>query len=466
MKFLPSYHDFTKLWNIPCCIVLILFGISNFSATAKEFSLIDNTKETAFNCTVSSSDSSALITLYNALDGPNWTIKWDLNMPISTWHGVDLDADCKITDIRLNDNNLKGVIPNVNLPDVTFFIVGEDDVHGALPSFSNAPKLLLFQGIDCNLTDVPNYASHPTLDKILIAGNKLTFEDIIPNEMKMHQNAPFDGYSRQQKLPVPSDATIAEGGTHAIIMPDFDENIMTNVYEWFKDTVSIGAGNGKSITLTNITQANAGEYVLKVTNPNAPDLTLMSEAVTISVTSSSCMPTLTIHNNLISSGTYQVSDQIISTGIVDTGNNVIFDAKNTITLNANFTVANGGVFLAKIGGCMTALVADDSFLEDSRILIEPTTNLQATKNFSFTLFPSPASREVTIAHNIENQQHVTITLHDQMGHIITTLQAEDSSFIGHQELTFDASGLANGVYYVVVSTPTIRKSQKLMVVRN
>ena len=237
-------------------------------------------------CSVSTSDSLALVELYTALDGPHWDSTWNLAMPITTWYGVKLsDDECQITDINLVDNNLKGIIPNVALPNLTFFLVGEDDINGTLPDFSNMPHLLLFQGIGGNLTDVPNLSNHPTLEKVLISGNKLTFEDIIPNEVKMHQNPPFAGYSNQQKLLSPAGTTLVAGSEHTITISDFDENISTNVYEWFKNGTSIGAGDGKSITLSNVTVTDTGQYVLQVTNPNAPDLTLMSEMVAIALTS-------------------------------------------------------------------------------------------------------------------------------------------------------------------------------------
>ena len=47
----------------------------------------------------------------------------------------------------------------------------------------------------------------------------------------------------------------------------------------------------------------------------------------------------------------QTSDHIISSGRVLSGNDVTFDAKNFITLDAGFDVEGSSNFTATIGGC-------------------------------------------------------------------------------------------------------------------
>ncbi len=61
---------------------------------------------------VSQIEKDALIALYNATDGPNWTNTWDLNADVSTWHGVTLNSTGNVIDLNLFDNNLKGTIPS------------------------------------------------------------------------------------------------------------------------------------------------------------------------------------------------------------------------------------------------------------------------------------------------------------------------------------------------------------------
>ena len=57
-------------------------------------------------------DRDALIALYNATDGANWTNTWDLDADITTWYGITLDEDGSVTHIELSNNNLIGFIPS------------------------------------------------------------------------------------------------------------------------------------------------------------------------------------------------------------------------------------------------------------------------------------------------------------------------------------------------------------------
>ncbi len=59
------------------------------------------------------SDRDALIALYNATDGPNWTINtnWLGDGPLNTWAGVGTDAEGRVTVLLLHENNLAGMLP-------------------------------------------------------------------------------------------------------------------------------------------------------------------------------------------------------------------------------------------------------------------------------------------------------------------------------------------------------------------
>ena len=58
-------------------------------------------------------DRAALLTLYAATDGPNWTdnTNWGSDAPLSDWHGVSVNAEGRVTGLRLERNNLTGTLP-------------------------------------------------------------------------------------------------------------------------------------------------------------------------------------------------------------------------------------------------------------------------------------------------------------------------------------------------------------------
>ena len=57
----------------------------------------------------------ALVALYNATNGPNWAnnTNWLSDRPLGEWHGVDTDADGRVTTLSLAQNRLIGTIPSV-----------------------------------------------------------------------------------------------------------------------------------------------------------------------------------------------------------------------------------------------------------------------------------------------------------------------------------------------------------------
>ncbi len=96
------------------------------------------------------SDSLALVALYNATDGANWTsnTNW-LTGPVSTWYGITL-AGNRVSEIHLNNNSLVGTIP-ADLGDLTALTVlflYENTLSGSIPvelgSLSNLEYLYLY----------------------------------------------------------------------------------------------------------------------------------------------------------------------------------------------------------------------------------------------------------------------------------------------------------------------------------
>ena len=58
-------------------------------------------------------DRLALMALYNATDGPNWTnnTNWLTDEPLTVWHGVVTDAGGRVIELHLTYNRLKGRLP-------------------------------------------------------------------------------------------------------------------------------------------------------------------------------------------------------------------------------------------------------------------------------------------------------------------------------------------------------------------
>jgi hypothetical protein len=92
------------------------------------------------------SDRDALIAIYDALDGDNWTNKtnWKAEgIPVEDWYGVTVTGD-RVTGLNLRVNNLRGEFPD-ELTDLTELIdldLEQNVIYGNLPaSIGNWTKL-------------------------------------------------------------------------------------------------------------------------------------------------------------------------------------------------------------------------------------------------------------------------------------------------------------------------------------
>ena len=83
------------------------------------------------------SEREALVALYNATGGPNWTnnTNWLSDNDISTWHGVRV-SDGKVTHLDLSQNNLTGMIPAElgNLTNLKSLVLVGNQLSGEIPT--------------------------------------------------------------------------------------------------------------------------------------------------------------------------------------------------------------------------------------------------------------------------------------------------------------------------------------------
>ena len=98
------------------------------------------------------SDRAALIALYDATDGPNWTNRtnWLSDEPLEHWYGVTTDDDGRVTQLLLRENNLNGPIPAAvgNLTGLVRLDFQGNQLSGSIPgslgNLSNLEQLRLY----------------------------------------------------------------------------------------------------------------------------------------------------------------------------------------------------------------------------------------------------------------------------------------------------------------------------------
>lgn len=184
-------------------------------------------------------DSLALVALYDATGGENWTNVWDLEQAMDTWYGVTVNENGCVICLDLNDNwadcsrggsiignNLVGTIPTAlgHLTDLQFLYLMGNQLSGNIPtelgSLSNLEVLELgFNNLDgiipaslgnlsnlktLHLTsnnlegEIPNTLGNlSNLERLYLSSNQLTGN--IPSELGNLSNL-IDFYLHHNQL--------------------------------------------------------------------------------------------------------------------------------------------------------------------------------------------------------------------------------------------------------------------------
>ena len=134
------------------------------------------------------SDRAVLEALYHATGGPSWTnnTNWTTEVPLDQWTGVTIDANGRVTELILEENNLTGSIPVAlgNLTALQWLALGPNRLSGPIPaSLGNLPNLNVLSLYDNRLTgEIPASLGNLTnLSWLGIDGNQLSGE--IPIEL-------------------------------------------------------------------------------------------------------------------------------------------------------------------------------------------------------------------------------------------------------------------------------------------
>jgi hypothetical protein len=145
-----------------------------------------------------------LVTVYNALDGPNWedSGNWLSDTPLGEWSGVTTDDNGRVIWLQMGGTGtrqeLSGEIPLELIDLGALEILGLNDYSGGLrgeipPEFGNFPNLEnLSLGGDGLTGEIPpelgNLSNLSNLRDLSIEGNGLTGE--IPPELGNLSNFP------------------------------------------------------------------------------------------------------------------------------------------------------------------------------------------------------------------------------------------------------------------------------------
>ena len=138
---------------------------------------------------VANPDRAALVALYNATGGANWThsANWLSEEPLNSWHGVNTDdSSGRVIELDLSENGLNGAIPSElsSLSNLTNLWLNGNQLSGEIPSeLGNLSNLTVLSLWDNQLSgEIPSELGNlSNLRWLSLADNELSGE--IPSEL-------------------------------------------------------------------------------------------------------------------------------------------------------------------------------------------------------------------------------------------------------------------------------------------
>ncbi|MFC2126584.1 hypothetical protein ACFLU5_17475, partial [Bacteroidota bacterium] len=225
-------------------------------------------------------DSLALVLLYNNTDGANWTNRTNwLTGVMDTWAGLTLDS-INVRQVRLPSNNLVGTIPEdiYYLDSLNLMDLSGNTISGHLPGTILDMVLLDTLNLQNNQLDsLPNLVVAPLLNNVNVIGNKLHFGDF---EINL-------GISNFQYIPQDSL------GTYEYLLAEawdpFSMNAkvrgFNNTYQWFKSGAAIAGQTNEDLSIASVEYSDEGFYRAEVNNSLVTGLTLYTASRELRVSS-------------------------------------------------------------------------------------------------------------------------------------------------------------------------------------
>lgn len=223
-------------------------------------------------------DSTAMVSLYNNLDGANWTnaTNW-LTGTLDTWNGVTV-ANNRVTNLDLSSNALDGRMPDdISYADSLITLnLSDNNLIDTIPdSFNDLQVLTNLNLANNDLESIPDLNSVTSLTDMDVSGNRIQFGDL-----ELNLGIPSLIYSPMDSISMPIDTLIDVGQDVSISLLLTGAN---NSYQWLKDGSNYSTT--ENLEVTNLAQTDEGKYRLEITNALVTGLTLYSSTIDLKVSS-------------------------------------------------------------------------------------------------------------------------------------------------------------------------------------
>lgn len=487
----PEFGTKMSLTSPAGTTVQLLANCSATTFTASHFNLVfDDEAGTPVPCNFTSGMSFQPFGNLSDFDGENpqgmWT--FTVEIPYSSGGTRSLDSwgleictgmsnNCQINAIAVGmqsacDNNLYSQVVTITYNDPP--PSGNLIVHGQSFPVTGSPQQVTLTGLtaDGQPVNVTTYfAAQPACT--FTQNNLFTAPDACMGdcaEVTLVCGQPYNGDTNNGTNNYPGYSCIG-----------WDESGKEIVHK-----ITTTAAGDITAALTNISGGDLDVFILSSCNSNA---CLAADDVTATASSqppgtyyivvdgyegASGTYTLTVTANCsvdncntpppasgtIASGTYQVTTDMSTAGIIMSPSNVIFKAGNSIQLNSNFEVQAGATFEAVIENC-SAVDGPNSVIN---LTNDPGKNISKAITY-FGIGWSQEGKPSSVRYKVGQQTDLSIALYDLNGNLILQILETEAHPPGFYLKPIARSGLTAGAYILQLRTAGALLTKRALLVR-
>ncbi len=255
------------------------------------------------------------LTDISAINAPKlYRLRADRN-PITKIFDLNLHPKIEILSIfpsSANIDNITTIDMSVH-PKMYQFAIQSTSLE-EVTGLSNHETLYQFYVINSKITNVDDLSTCANLKLIHLYNNQLTsIPQVTPNIVSFYlqeNNLNFDDFEANAQYFVPMSNrvispqnivgvdTIVSAYTGESFLFSYDLGGQNTTYQWYKDGVVLSDQTSKELNFSTLTETDSGVYFVRGTNPSAPNLTLESAKLTLTLGATAEIPDANLRAHL------------------------------------------------------------------------------------------------------------------------------------------------------------------------
>ncbi|MFN3403835.1 MAG: gliding motility-associated C-terminal domain-containing protein [Cytophagaceae bacterium] len=206
----------------------------------------------------------------------------------SAMNAIDTIADLsnltKLKVLHLGSNKLRTIKGLDKLNNMERLFLEENQIGPSI-NLSHMTKLRDMYLSNCGLKSINNFSNHNLLVNAYLVNNNLTFEDILPQTAHPDFNNVFQYYYLQDSVGEKHSIILKEGDDFRFGF-DFDKNLSSNIYKWYKNGILFSTSSSDSLKLPRLKLEDSGVYhcVISNTHPLLNEMHLKSRSIKLNIT--------------------------------------------------------------------------------------------------------------------------------------------------------------------------------------